>query len=139
MMRTRFSSKRRLANPTPSEAVLLELARRVTYGGSPYHKRDPGDFGLIPPAQPRPDKTLCDDAGIIRVADAIHWLREGVRRGMISAIEMRDFPSHVWAVTQNGIVLEAALTNVDQGQYHGYPLFEPDPFREVILERWSRL
>ena len=40
------------------------LQKNATYEGSPYHKRNPGDFGLTPPAAPRPDKTLCDEAGI---------------------------------------------------------------------------
>ena len=33
-------------------------------------KRSPGDFGLEPPAAPRPDKTLCDEAGVTARATA---------------------------------------------------------------------
>ena len=44
----------------------------------------PGDFGLNPPAQPRDDKTLCDDAGIFTRSEAQRLLWEGVQRGLIS-------------------------------------------------------
>ena len=114
------------------------MAGRVGYVGSPYHKRNPGDFSLTPPAQPRPDTTLCDGAGIFRVEKAEQWLREGVRRGMISEPAQSGFPNHVWAVTDEGVVLEAKYGGGESGHYHGYPLFEPDPFRGVVLERWRR-
>ena len=135
--RKKLSHKRRLADPPLPAEILMELSRRVAYLGSPYHKRNPGDFGLIPPAQPRPDKTLCDEAGVVRLVDAIRFLREGVRRGTISETDSQGFPMYVWAVTPAGIVLEAKLTNAGLGQYHGYPLFEPDPFRDVVLSHWS--
>jgi hypothetical protein len=46
------------------------LRRAASYEGSPYHKRSPGDFGLIPPAAPRLDKTLCDEGGVTARAGA---------------------------------------------------------------------
>lgn len=138
-VRTRFNQKRRIASTVPARPELDELVRRVRYVGSPYHKRSPGDFGLSPPTQPRPDKTLCDDAGIKKVAQAQSWLEEGVRRGLLSADWQDGFPKHVWAVTDDGTVLEARYSNEGPGHYHGYPLFEPDPFRLVVLERWNRL
>jgi len=38
------------------------LRENAEYEGISYHKRAAGDFGLTPPAAPRPDKTLCDEA-----------------------------------------------------------------------------
>ena len=134
--RKHFNRKRRIIDPTPVQNTLKDLARNVLYVGSPYHKRSPGNFGLSPQAQPRPDKTLCDRAGIFEVEVAQHWLKEGVRRGMISPITQDGFPKHIWAVTNEGIVLEAKYNNEGPGHYHGYPLFEPDPFRQIVLERW---
>ncbi len=122
----------------PAQRRLDELADRIQYVGSAYHKRNPGVFGLTPPAQPRPDKTLCDEAGIFHVADAQHWLQEGVRRGMVSPIQEDGFPKHVWAVTEERIVLEAKYNNEGPGHYHGYPLPENDPFRKIVLSRWGR-
>ena len=58
--RNRFNPKRRIceaADPSDLEGI----AGRVRDVGNPEHKRNPGDFGLTPPAQPRADKTLCDD------------------------------------------------------------------------------
>ena len=136
--RRRFNPKRRMVDPRPAQKLLDDLARRVRYIGNPYHKRNPGDFGLTPPVQPRPDKTLCDEAGILKVAEAQRWLQEGARRGMTSATEQQGYPKHIWAVTNDGVVLEARSWGGRPGHYHGYPLFEPDPFRQVVLSRWNR-
>jgi hypothetical protein len=134
--RQRFNRKRRVMDSPPPEEARNKLANRVAYVGHPHHKSEPGDFKLSPPAQPRPDKTLCDGAGIRSRAKAKRWLLEGIRRGLISDYTRSGFPRNVWSVTDQGIVLEAR--GDDKGNYHGYPLFEPDPFREVVLQRWKR-
>jgi hypothetical protein len=134
--RQRFNRKRRVMNNPPPAEARNELANRVVYVGHPHHKSEPGDFKLSPPAQPRPDKTLCDRAGIRNRAKAKRWLLEGIRRGLISDYAEQGFPRNVWAVTNQGTVLEAR--GDEKGNYHGYPLFEPDPFREVVLRCWKR-
>jgi hypothetical protein len=67
-MKTRynqFNPKRRPLTPDANElARLSALAKVVTYGGNPEHKRNPGDFGLTPPSDPRRAKSLCDAANI---------------------------------------------------------------------------
>ncbi len=134
--RKHINRKRRIVTPAPAQGILNDLADNVRYIGSPYHKRNPGNFALTPPSQPRPDKTLCDEARIFKVAEAQRWLEEGVRRGVISPTMQDGFPKHIWAVTDEGVVLEAKYNNEGPGNYHGYPLFEPDPFRQVVLNRW---
>jgi hypothetical protein len=57
---------------------------------------------------------------------------------MVSENLQDGFPKHIWAVTDTGIVLEAKYSNVGPGHYHGYPLFEPDPFRQVVIARWRQ-
>jgi hypothetical protein len=131
--RQRFNRKRRIMDTPPPREARENLAKRVTYVGHPHPKREPGDFKLTPPAQPRADKTLCDGAGIRNHAEAKRWLLEGIRRGLISDYAEDGFPRNVWAVTAQGIVLEARGDK--KGNYHGYPMFEPDPFREVVLQR----
>ena len=80
MARQRFNPKRALAvDPDPS--VLRNLVAQVRYGGNPEHKRNPGDFGLTPPAQLRPDKTACDEVGITKRSVALGLLREGIEKG----------------------------------------------------------
>lgn len=113
--RKRFNQKRRMINPTPAPEILNDLATKVKYIGSSYHKRKRGDFDLTPPAQPRRDKTLCDKARIFKVADAQHMLQEGVRRGLISTTPDDGFPKHIWAVTGDGVVLEAKYNNEGPG------------------------
>lgn len=136
--RYRYNPKRRIVSPCPTKAALDDLAERVRYVGSPYHKRNPGNFGLSPPAQPRPDKTLCDSASIYELQEAERWLVAGIKRGLISVNGRAGYPTNVWAVTDTGIVLEAASSGGTPGTYHGYPLFEPDPFRELVLQRWQQ-
>ena len=132
-----FNPKRKIAETNrPLELALL--AERVRYTGSPYHKRNPGDFGLTPPAQPRPDKTLCDEAGITSNLEAWRLLKSGVRKGLVSERRINGFPQNVWSVTRDGFPLEARLENPAQGTYHGYPLASNDDFADVVLERWNR-
>lgn len=113
------------------------LVKRVSYGGNPEHKKNPGDFGLTPPCQPKADKSLCDEIGIFKKSDAEKLLREGIRRGLISKNERGQFPQNVWAVTQDGIPVEAQLENLETGIYHGYPMPISDSFYNAVLSRWG--
>ena len=54
MPRRTFNPKRRMTEVDDPD-MLAWLAQNVKYGGNPQHKRDPGDFDLTPPSQPRPD------------------------------------------------------------------------------------
>jgi hypothetical protein len=48
-----FNPKRRfLAVDTDVLKRLDDLSKKVSYGGNPEHKKNPGDFGLTPPASP---------------------------------------------------------------------------------------
>ena len=135
--RQRFNRKREIASPLPSAAVRAALAERVGYGGNPEHKRNPGDFRLIPPSAPRADKTLCDTVNIFSRTEALAVLREGVRRGLISRAKRGDFSQNVWAVAAEGIPLEAQLENHESRAYHGYPMPGSDSFRATVLRVWS--
>ena len=136
--RTRFNAKRKIAETPPPKEALKLLEKKVRYGGKPEHKRNPGDFRLSPPARPRRDKSLCDDAGIFLRARALELLRAGVRRGLISAWDGTSYPQNIWSMTEYGIPLEAQLENAGNGTYHGYPLMENDPFRKIVIEKWSK-
>jgi hypothetical protein len=118
-------------------AYLKQLATKITYGGNPEHKRNPGDFGLQPPSQPRQGKTLCDEAEIFTRCDAQSLLREGARRGVISVQERDGWPQNVWAIAPNGIAVEAMLENFRTGQYHGYLMLEGDPLADEVRKRWG--
>ena len=134
--RNSYNPKRKIKTDVSAQEC-EELAKSVQYGGNPEHKRNPGNFGLRPPASPRPDKALCDDAGIVSRKQAQELLREGARRGFVSRQWRGLFPQIIWAVTKGDIPLEAQLENRAQGTYHGYPLPESDPFRSKILEEWN--
>lgn len=139
-------SRRTVLNPKRALAVeeelasmagsLHELGGRAGYTGSSDHKRAPGDFGLHPPTSPRIGATLCDDAGFVSRTEALRLLREGFRRGGVSRQERNGWPQNVWAVTSDGVPLEAQLDNREQGTYHGYPMAENDPLRRKVLARW---
>ena len=133
--RQTFNPKRQIA----SARVQPDLERwvaTVRYGGNPEHKRNPGDFGLTPPASLRRHKTLCDEAGILRRDQALMLLREGIRRGLVSEPRGTYYPQNVSAVSPEGVPLEAQLENAANGTYHGYPMPEEDPFRDIVLARW---
>lgn len=136
--RRRTNPKRRL-HPSPLRERLEELEQSVSYGGHPHHKRSPGDFGLTPPASPRPNKSLCDGVGIFQRAEATQHLLEGIKRGAISADADQGFPRHIWSLTEDGRVLEARCDNFAIGQYHGYPLEPSDPMAELVIQRWKKM
>jgi hypothetical protein len=134
-MKRRNNPKRRIRKHADKHR-LEQLAARVVYRGSPYHKRIPGDYGLSPPAEPRPDKTLCDGTNIdLRTAQAL--LRQGVLRGFVSEQERSGLPQNIWAVSNNNVPLEAQLENEGNASYHGYPMQKADPLAQEVLHRWA--
>lgn len=82
-----FNPKRKLLTPAEAQARANELGKLadvVRYGGNPEHKKNPGDFGLTPPADPRQGKSLCDTAGIFRRNEAEKLIKTGLRNGLVS-------------------------------------------------------
>ena len=136
--RTKFNRKRRFGSRSATPAELKKLAALVRYGGNPDHKRHPGDFGLKPPSHPRDDKSLCDEIGLFRRAEALKLLRLGVAKGLISEWDGTGFPKNIWSMTADGIPLEAQLENSGDGTYHGYPLEMNDDFRDAVIARWKK-
>ncbi len=137
-----FNPKRKLLPPAEAknrEVELQDLAERARYGGNPEHKKNPGDFGLVPPSDPRPGKALCDVAKIFKRSEAEALLRVGLRKGLVSDRMVGEWPKNVWSVTDNGFAMEAQLENSNLGTYHGYPMPETDPFLREVIRRWEHL
>jgi hypothetical protein len=136
--RGEFNPKRQVRPVDKADRTMLNrLARVVKYGGNPEHKSDPGDFGLTPPATPKPDKTLCDLAGVRARRVALSLLRSGIGKGLISRQERNGFPKNIWAVDEHDFAFEAQLENPAAGVYHGYPLPSADPFSVEVMRLWK--
>lgn len=141
-MRRKFNPKRTIKNCTVADVELLSMLRStVGYGGKPHHKKNPGDFKLDPPSDPRPNKSLCDVVKVFKKQEALNLLREGIRRGLISSnINGNSFPKNIWSVIEmeDGklVPLESQIENPEIGTYHGYPLPPTDPMHDCVLERW---
>ena len=136
-----FNPKRKLLTPAQALAradELGSLADRVRYGGNPEHKKNPGDFGLTPPSDPRQGKSLCDIAKIFERGEAEKLLRAGLRSGLVSDRMVGDWPKNVWSVTDEGCAMEAQLENSEVGSYHGYPISDTDPLLLEVKRRWER-
>ena len=118
-------------------AFLQKLALRVQYEGSSHHKLRPGDYGLSPPSNPRPSKSLCDDVRPILLAEAIELLRAGIAKGMISKPDIDGMPKYIWAVDGHGEAYEAKRGGAKPIDYHGYRLSDADPQRKVVLGEWK--
>ena len=120
-----------------TDAERAQLAT-ASYEGSPLHKRNPGDFGLEPPCSPRLDKTLCDEAGIGRRAEAEAIFQLAVARGLVSESTAADgFPKQIWCVDGEGRVFEAMYGGSKRGAYHGYPIRPRDPLFERVQQAWQ--
>lgn len=126
--------KRKIAyDPALGRHVLQNGPR---YVGNPLHKRNPGDFGLIPPACASARKNLCDDVGIFNRRIAQQLLEEGLRRGFLSVNMCEGWPCNIWAVSAGDIPLEARPDQTS-GTCHGFPLSKNDPLYKEILTRWG--
>ena len=136
---SQFNPKRKfLAVDTDALNRLADLSNRASYGGNPEHKKNPGDFGLTPPASPRQGKSLCDVADVFTRREALTLLQEGMRRGLVSDREEQGWPKNVWSVTEGNIPMEAQLENPVTGCYHGYPMPGSDPLAAEVLARWRQ-
>ena len=135
---------RRITRRTMRATPLTDRERKFLrdhagYEGISYHKRSPGDFGLTPPAAPRPDKTLCDEANITRrdLADAL--LAQAIAGGLVSDGEGGPgFPKQLWAVDEHGQVFEAMYGGSKTGLYHGYPIRRVDPWFDEVTRAWEK-
>jgi hypothetical protein len=120
-----------------TSAERAKLRREASYEGSPLHKRNPGNFGLTPPASPRPEKTLCDEAKIFDKTVADNLFAKAIERGLVSeAFTSEGFPKQLWAVDDHGQVFEAIYGGSRSGCYHGYPIRRVDPFFDEVLKAW---
>ncbi|MBI4950476.1 MAG: hypothetical protein HY908_00435 [Myxococcales bacterium] len=102
------------------------------------HKRNPGDFGLTPPASPRPEKTLCDEAAVATRAVAGALFQRAIEHGLVSADNaVLHFPKYLWVVDEAGRVFEAIHGGSGAGRYHGYPIRRNDPFFDQVVTAWN--
>lgn len=128
--------KRRIAPPDWIDlAARTRLAESLTYVGSAHHKRRPGDYGLHPPTNPRPWKSLCDSNGPVLLAEARGLLRQGILKGMFSIFDDDGEPKYVWSVDESNRPYEA---KVGLGGYHGYLLEDADDMSKLVLREWAR-
>lgn len=134
-----YNPNRRLAEAgTFSPDLLADLAVRAQYGGNPEHKHYPADYGLGPPPNPRPNKTLCDGDGLFPKRQAEELLRSGLKNWLVSQQIRNGWPQNVWAVDGKNVVYECQLENCVSGAYHGYPMPLEDAFRETVLSAWAK-
>lgn len=134
-----FNPKRRIKVLELGDVeIFAGLAKTVRYGGNPEHKKNPGDFGLTPPSDPRLGKSLCDDAGIFTRRAAVQLLKRGLKEGLVSTRFDGGWPQNIWSVTDTGRAMEAQLENSVRGTYHGYPMPENDPLASDVLRKWGR-
>ena len=64
-------------------------------------------------------------------------LQAGIRCGLVSELRVTGYPQNVWAVSAEGVPMEAQLENAGDGTYHGYPMPEADPFRDIVVAKWG--
>ena len=131
-------TQRKIRATLLSDGERTLMIASATYEGSPQHKRNPGDFGLTPPSSPRPQKTLCDEAGIFRRADATALFKSAIDAGLVSEQQTGEgFPKQLWVVDDDGRVFELMYGGSRTGCYHGYPIRKSDPLFDQIRDAWS--
>ena len=114
------------------------LLLRVVYTGSALHKLHPGDYGFMPPQNPRPSKSACDELRPVLLAEARNLFQEGIELGMVSIHSPAGIPKYVWAVGDDGEVYEAKTKPGQEREYHGYRLDDDDmAMRRYLLKEWK--
>ncbi len=138
-LQVKKATARTLRGTPLTETERSWLRARATYEGSPHHKRSPGNFGLTPPCAPRPDKTLCDEAGVFQRSEADALLAKAIDRGVVSEATAADgLPKQLWAVDDDGRVFEAMYGGSIPGRYHGYPIRRADPLFDEVSKAWAK-
>ncbi len=115
------------------------LVSRVRYVGSAQHKLHPGDYGFVPPVNPRPTKSPCDLARSLLLDEARILFRRGIECGMHTQFENGSVPKYIWAVDENENVYEAKTKSGQETDYHGYRIGDDErDIRKYILMEWRR-
>jgi hypothetical protein len=98
---------------------LEAAAARVSYEGSPYHRR--GAAGQPTAVRRYPAASKCDPKWTRDAATAV--LREAIRQSFVprEADWRGIFPRYVW-YRDEAVVYQAFLHNETSGAYHGFPL-----------------
>lgn len=127
----------------PADALapeeLARIASLAQYGGSANHKLHPGDYGFVPPTNPRPSKSPCDFLRPVLKREAAKLLREGIQRGMVSRFQPGQLPKYVWAVDEHGEVYEAKTKPGQEVVYHGYRLGDDErQMRTEVRSEWKK-
>lgn len=127
------NNKRRLLK-NPSQDYIAHLQENVTYEGSPKHKQNPRLYGLEPFLGSRGDATLCDRDANFQPEDFAQ-LNEMIRKGLQA--ELVGENNIFWVVADSGWIYEARVTNIEQFQYHGYPVRDTEPIAELVYQRFA--
>ena len=90
--------KRRVASDGAISSEVRGNLARARYVGSAHHKSRPADYGFIPPVNPRPGKSLCDDIRIVTRREAIRLFHSAIHLEMMSSYLVNGLPKFVWAV-----------------------------------------
>jgi hypothetical protein len=97
-MRSRQSNRpdRRVAAVgSISREELQGLGARLRYEGTNFHKLRAGDYGFVPPVNPRPSKSPCDELRPVLREEAEILFRKGVASGVVSRFEPGGTPKYV--------------------------------------------
>ena len=125
--------KRRLMR-NPTEDLIREMLRTVSYEGSSKHKLHPHLFDLPPFVGDRGDATLCDEAEFepSRLPEVPALIRRGIRAGLIGHTSRI-----LWTVADDGWIFEARKTNREATQFHGYPVLPREAIGQLVFTRFS--
>ena len=129
--------RRRIARKGSVTSETRAKLAKAIYTGSAHHKsKAGGGYKFIPPVNPRPDKSLCDDLRTITLLQATKLFRSGVLLEMVSTQVKNGLPKFVWAVDSYGEAYEAILAG-NSPEYHGYRLHRDQRARDFIIATWK--
>lgn len=136
--KSREETERSIRDQPLTDAQRAFLRDHARYEGSPLHKKDPNNFGLIPPTSPRQEKTLCDEAGAFDKQVAVDLFALAIDVDLVSSKDkVEGFPAQMWVVDAEGRVFELIYGGSRLGRYHGYPIRRSNPLFDRIAAAWA--
>lgn len=129
--RSNNDKRRLMANPDPD--YIRQLQRNITYQGSAKHKKHPHLYKLSHFQGGTGDATLCDrDANFMPkdIASIGQMIQRGLQAGLVGENGL------IWAISDNGWIYEARVTNLQKTEYHGYPVRSTEPIAEKVYRRF---
>ena len=110
--------------------TVSELVHRIRYVGSPEHKRG---LAFTGPPKLKYGNNICPSQLNQEQQGLTKWLQDALSRGWVASPVEGGFPRYIFA-KREGKWFQGRLTNLEKGEYKGWPVEESEVPKRFIEE-----